>query len=99
MSENLGVLWYSVPEESDLRLASVKSMYENKIERLENEVKQLKEAANTEIEKAVEKLQKENEDLQAKVSLLVKVETEKGRWVPNIIHYFPKVKPEFYLAH
>ena len=30
-------------------------MYENKIERLENEVKQLREKANTEMEKAVEK--------------------------------------------
>ena len=47
-------------------------MYENKIERLENEVKQLREKANTEMENAVEKLQNENEDLQAKVSLLVK---------------------------
>ena len=55
------------PDESDLRVATIKSMYENKIERLESEVKQLKESATSDLEKAVEKLQKENDDLQAKV--------------------------------
>ena len=66
---------YLIPEEYDLCLASVKSMFENKIERLENEVQQLKETAKTETEKAVEKLQKENKDLQEKASLIVIVET------------------------
>ena len=54
-------------EEAELRQVSLKSVYENRIEKLEAEIKQTKESANAEVEKAVEKLQKENEELQAKV--------------------------------
>ena len=54
-------------EEAELRQASLKSVYENRIEKLEAEIKQVRESANAEVEKAVEKLQKENEELQAKV--------------------------------
>ena len=54
-------------EESELRLASLKSVYENRIEKMQAEMEQLNQSANAEVEKAVEKLQKENEELQAKV--------------------------------
>ena len=54
-------------EEAELRQASLKSVYESRLEKLEAEIKQTKESANAEAEKAVEKLQKENEELQAKV--------------------------------
>ena len=54
-------------EESELRLASLKSVYENRIEKMQAEIEQLNQSANAEVEKAVEKLQKENEELQAKV--------------------------------